>query len=149
MQDGSAPDVMVGKLHEVFTQGMSDCYKRKETVKKSSEPPWMTKGILKLITQRRGIFREERRNLGGRAVKKRTKKLIKERKKAYNKEKKDKILSGGVSRFHECVRAFDNDEKTKEWSPRSLYEGKTEQEAAEELAKYFNGISNKLSLIHI
>ena len=72
-----------------------------------------------------------------------TKKKIRDRRKQYNKEKKNRILSGNTNRFHECVRTFSSNDKKKNWNPRQLYEGKTEQESAELLAEYFNNISNE------
>ena len=41
------------------------------------------------------------------------------------------------------MNAFCSEDKKKDLSPRMLYENKSEQEAAEELAIYFNNISNE------
>ena len=90
-------------LHEVVNAGMESSYDRNETVKKSSEPPWMTPEIRKLIKTRWPIFREEKRSAVWKKLKQMTRRKIKEHRKKYNEEKKNKILSGGVNRFHECV----------------------------------------------
>ena len=52
-------DQMVEKLHCVFNNGMAECYEVKESTKKSSEPPWMMKEILKLI--KKELFSENMR----------------------------------------------------------------------------------------
>lgn len=58
------------------------------------------------------MFRKWGRNEVWKVLKKKTKR------KAYNAQKKDRILSGSVIKFHECVHAFVNNDKAKEWSPR-------------------------------
>ena len=146
IRDEDTTDQMIEKLHSVFEQGMGECYEKKETTKKSSEPPWMTDGIRDLIRQRRGIFKEEKKRTDAwKAVKRATRRMIRQRRGAYNREKKERILSGGINRFHECVRAFNAEDKKTDWSPMMLYEGITEKEAAEKLATYFNDISSEYS----
>ena len=61
----------------------------------------------------------------------------------YDEEKKTKIMSGSVAGFHDCVKAFVDNEKKKHWTPRELYSDLTEQETAEKLAAFFNNISNE------
>ena len=135
-------DQMVQNLHDIFEKGMQDCYERKVSVKKTSEPPWMTNGIRRLIKRRRAVFRKFGRNVVWKNLKKKTKKLIRDSCNGYNKKKEDSILAGGSNKFHECVKAFVNNEKKKEWNPRQLYPNASEKEAAENLATYFNNISN-------
>ena len=115
-----SPCSMVEKLHERFEEGMKMCFELKKSAKKTSEPPWMTAGIRRLIKKRRAIFRKFGRNVVWKALKKKTKKFIRDRKRTYDLEKKQKILEGKSNRLHECARAFVNNNKEKTWSPRQL-----------------------------
>ena len=103
----------------------------------------MTARIKKLIRTRRAVFRKFGRNKAWKSIKNKTRKIIKDRKKNYDKKKKEDIMSGKTNKLHDCVRAFVNNDKKKEWSPRQLYPGKSEGEAAESLAEDFNNISNQ------
>lgn len=136
-------DDMVNNLHDIFENAMESSYERKNSFKKSSEPPWINQYIRQLIRKRRAIFRIFGRNAAWKAVKNKTKRLIKERKKGYNKKKKESILQGGKHQFHECVRSFLNNDKKKDWSPDELYPGASEADVAENLAAYFNNISSE------
>ena len=90
---GEDTDGMVAALHSIFNEGMKRCYEVKKSSKKSSEPAWMTGGIRRLIRRRRAIFKKWGRNNVWKALKRKTRKLIRERKKTHDREKKEKILS--------------------------------------------------------
>ena len=75
------------------------------------------------------------------SLKKKTRRIIRNRRGKYNEEKKAKILNGSVNKFHECVKAFINDDKKRNWSPRELYPKDTELQVAEKMAEFFNNIS--------
>ena len=138
LKDCTEPTEMVTRLHEFFEHDMSTRYETRKSTKKSTEPPWMTGGIRRLIKRRRSIFRKFGRNIVWKILKKKTTKIIKERKKAYNLQKKEKILDGSVKKFHECVRSFINNDKSKQWSPKQLYPNASEKQIAENLASFFN-----------
>ena len=76
-------------------------------------------------------------------LKKKTRKLIRERKSVYDNDKKTKILESGCNKFHECVKAFTSNEKQKAWSPTLLYPGASNKQAAENLDEFFNNISSE------
>ena len=103
----------------------------------------MTGSIRKLIKRRRAIFKKHGRNAAWKAMKKKTRRIIRERRKAYNQDKKDKIMRGEPTRFHQCVRALIDNDKKKDWTPLQLYDNASEAQTAENLAAYFNDISNQ------
>lgn len=77
-------------------------------------------------------------------MKRKTRRIIRNRKKEYDSKKKETILSGGANKFHNCVKAFLNIDKKGDWSPRALYSLQAKQaETAEKMAEYFNNISNE------
>ena len=88
-------------------------YELKTSTKKTSEPPWMTMGIRKLIKKRRAIFRKFGRNVVWRALKRKTKKIIRDRRRAYDSKKKEDIMGGKKTKLHKCVKAFVNNDKEK------------------------------------
>ena len=114
-------DAMVEVLHTVFDKGMTSSYELKESQKKTTEPPWMTSGIRRLIRRRRAIFRKFGRNEVWKKMKRKTRRIIRDRRRSYNEEKKSRIMTGQANKFHDCVRAFVNNDKKKDWNPRSLY----------------------------
>ena len=62
LMQGKSSNEMVNELHRVFDEGMEASYKRMKSSKKSSEPPWMTNGIRRLIKRCRAVFRKLGRN---------------------------------------------------------------------------------------
>ena len=84
------------------------------------------------------VFRKWGRNAVWKALKKKTKRLIIEGKRSHDKEKKTKLHEENINGFYNCVRAFVNDDKKKNWSPRELYPQLTEKETSERLADFFN-----------
>ena len=89
------------------------------------------------------MFRKWGRNSVWKQIKKKTTRLIRKRRKAYNLQKKAKILSASANGFHDCVKAFVNNENKTGWTPMDLFPGKSRKEAAESMAEFFNNISNE------
>ena len=58
-------------------------------------------------------------------------------------------MSGGMNKFHECVRAFINNDKQREWSPRNLYADTSDKDTAEKLTAFFNNISTKYTPLNM
>ena len=58
IKEGDKPDKMVETLHRTFEKGMAECYTTKTSSKKTSEPPWLTSGIRRLIRRRRASIQE-------------------------------------------------------------------------------------------
>ena len=143
MRSAVTPTEMVEVLHSKFKDGMDMSYELKKSTKKSSEPPWITAGIRRLIRRRRAVFRKWGRNEVWKQMKRKTSRLIRNRKKAYNLQKKDKIINASKNGFHDCVKAFINNEKEGAWTPLSLFPGADKREVAERMATFFNNISNE------
>ena len=100
--------------------------------------------------QKATYFQKEGRSEVWRAIEKRTRQLIGERKKKYNETTRDKFINKTDSKsFHKGVKAFLSAKETEKWDARSLYPGKTDREIAELLADYFNGISQEYDPLDI
>ena len=144
--DKRSPSEKVRALHSLFNKGMKHCFEWKIRTKKSSEPPWMTGWLAKMIARRRAIFRKSgRRCLAWRTLSKKIRRIIKKRKDKYFESVRNKFLNEGDSKnFHYCVKTLlQGGNKKPKWSVSELYPDKTSKETAEALADYFNAISQE------
>ena len=114
LMESNTTTQMVEKLHGFFNESMNASY-QKVTIKRN-EPQWMTNAIRKLIARRRAIFREERRSDRWKKLKKKIMNIIKKRRKAYNEDKKSKMLSKGAN-FFTCVKSIVNNDNQQSWDP--------------------------------
>ena len=68
--------------------------------------------------------------------------IIRKRRKAYLESQKDGLLVEDARRnFFKNIKAFQSKDRPKAFNPLSFFPGKTEEEAAQEIATYFNRIS--------
>ena len=104
----------------------------------------MSEKIRKLIKKRRSVFRKEGRSLSWKRIKAVTNKMIEERRTRFNVHTRDKFLSRTDSKsFHKGVKTFLNAEEASKWDVRALFPGQPDKEVAENLAGYFNNISQE------
>ena len=139
----NTPTEKVRELHNVFSKATNECFELKTRKKKTSEPPWMTDAIRDAIRRRRAIYRREKRQSEAwRKMKAETSKIVRERRNNFNKELKEKFMAADSARgFYQCINVLLNGNNKRKWNVRSLYPGKNDNEIAEELALFFNGIS--------
>ena len=133
---------MVEAFHTIMNGAMEKSFQLVHKKKKSSEPSWMTSHIRRLVKKRRKLFRRVGRNPTWKKLKALTNRLIKERRENFNAQTREKFLAQTTSKtFHKCVKTFLASEQGVPWTPNSMYQGKTDSEVADELARYFNNIS--------
>ena len=114
------------------------------TRRKSSDDPWINDKIRKMVEKSRLAFKREGRSETWKKLKKRTRRLIKRRRKAfYDKQGAPLFNSKDSRRFFKNVRSFKDAEKPVEWSIDLLCPGKSDKELAIELAGYFNKRSDE------
>ena len=112
------------------------------TRRKSTDPPWLNKAILKKIARRNRIYLKEGKSPLWHYMKKEIEKTIKERKGNFMQLKKEQLTAKDASRsFFRLVKAFNTPEKPQSFDVRSLCPGMTDDQVAEELAVFFNRIS--------
>ena len=110
--------------------------------KKSTDLPWMTKGIKKKIRRRKRIYRKEGFSLVWRRLKKTIDDTLKERKRKYMERKKQELTAEDANRyFFRLVKSFNTPEKPQNFDVRALRPGVSDEDVAEELADFFNRIS--------
>ena len=101
-----------------------------------------------MIRERKRLFWAEggKRTDVWKAEKSRVEARILDRKREYLLTQKGHILAEDANRnFYEHVKNFNTIEKPKEFDVRQLLPGKRDFEVAEELAEYFNKVSQEFS----
>ena len=113
--------------------------------RKDNDPPWMDKRTKKMIKDRKKLYSDE----GGRTLtwkdeKKRTNEQVLKRKRGFLDRQKESLLGDGDRNFYRQVRNFGKAERPKLFDVRDLMpEGQTDEQTAEELASFFNRISDE------
>ena len=142
---------MVELLHDTLAGGVAACFKYKTRSKKSSEPAWMTDWLRDLIEDRRIVFHTD----GGRSerwlgLKKRTSRIVKDRRGRFDAHVVAKMESDpNPGNFFKHIDGLLGANSKPRWSPHDLFP-KTEPELiAEELAAFFNSISNEYHPLNV
>ena len=123
-----------------LTEAINMHFLLKTRRKKSTDLPWMNKGILKLRKNRKRLFVEEGgdRTAAWKAEKKRIDGTIRERKRGYLDTQRSHILTNDAGRnFYEHVKNFATFNKPKQFNVLAVLPGLTGEEFAEHLAAYF------------
>ena len=99
--------------------------------RESSDPPWMTRKILKRIRRRVRIYIKEGRLALWHSMKRTTDELIKASKAKYMTLKKEQLTSSDANRsFFRLVKSFNTPEKPQTFDVRSLRPGASDIEVA-------------------
>ena len=127
------------------TAAINAFFPLRTTRRKSTDLPWIGKKLRKLIRKRMDIFLEDGwRSPRWKEMKKKTDDMLRERKRGYLDTQKGHILAEDANRnFFRHVKSFSSIEKPKQYDVRELFPGKNDSEVAEELAKYFNAVSDE------
>ena len=135
------------KLDEILAGLMDECFPLKSHRVRADNPPWMTHGILKRIDQRKEVYKtDEKRSQRWKHMKELTEKLIKEKKREFIDQIKQKASAqGNTSLFYKAVHMLKDHERPQEWDIRALFEGQDDQQIAESVAEFFNKISAEFS----
>ena len=118
----------------------------KTTRRKSSDLPWMSRGILKMIKKRNRLYVAEggERTDAWRVLKKKIDTAIRDRKRGYMDNQREHILAKDASRnFYKHVRNFSSFERPTLFDVKTLLPDLTDEEAAQRLAEYFNAVSRE------
>ena len=114
--------------------------------KKDNDPPWMDKKTKDMIEARKRFYMDE----GGRTAawkeeKRITNEAVRKRKRGFLDIQREKLLSSEASRnFYRQVRSFGAAERPRLFDVRDLMpEGQSDELTAENLAEYFNRVSNE------
>ena len=116
------------------------------TRRKTTDLPWLGKGFFKQIKRRKRLFVAEgcKRTEVWKKEKKRIDELVRGWKRSYMDTQKDNLLAPDAARcFFKNVRNFASYERPKMFDVRELLPSRSDNEAAECLAEYFNAVSEE------
>ena len=128
------------------TEAVERFFPLKTTKRKSTDLPWINKEVLRMIKDRKELFWQEGgvRTAEWKEAKARTDEKIRERKREYLWTQKGHLLAEDANRnFYRHVKTFNTVEKPKEFDVRDILPGKSDKQVAEELAAYFNKVSQE------
>ena len=136
----------VEKLQAVLEKLMDSAFETKTTTRREQDPPWINDKVRRLIKKRRKIYDREGRSKPWKNLKKRSDKLIKKRAARYMERQKQILTSHDATRsFYKNVRAYKSKEKPPQFDVRELYQGEADLQVAENLAEHFNAISHEFT----
>ena len=132
-------------LNDLLQQLYDECIPVRMIRRKSSDAPWMTRKIRRLIRARKRCYKKHGRSARWRQRRDEAEAAIKEAKVKYAEKIKDKIKAAGNNKsFFQMSNMFSaNDLPMPRWKIQSMFPGQTNSAVAEKAAEFF------LSLIHI
>ena len=128
----------------ILQWAVDEFFPLRTTRRKSTDLPWLGRGVLKLINNRKKLFVAEgcKRTEVWKREKKRIDEIVRKRKRSYMDTQRDNLLGPDAARcFYKNVKNFASFERPKLFDVRELLPGKSDEEAAEHLAEYFNAVS--------
>ena len=131
-------------LHQTLTRLLDQCFPWKEFTIKSTDPPWMNGDIRRCSKRKRRCFRLHGRGPEYRELEKQMDRLLKKAKGEFFENIKHELLENGdVRDYHKAVKRFSSKEAPVPWDLRIMMPGKSDWERCEEVAAYFNQISDE------
>ena len=130
-------------LHDVIERLKDLCFPMKRTRIRRDEDPWVTDHCRRLIRKRNWIFHNEGRNANWKLAKKEVRKNLREARVAYYDREVDKIRNASDKRSlaYTALKNINCPTRPKQWSITDLDHEKQEEEIVEELATYFNSVT--------
>ena len=132
----SGPDDKAAAYQKTVVEAVERYFPLKKRRKKTTDLPWMTKGIQKQIEDQKRLFVEEggKRTSAWKEEKKRTNELLKLSRQGYMDTQKEHLLTEDENRnFFKHVRNFSRYERPEQFDDRNIVSG-SDQEVAEKLA---------------
>ena len=142
----SMVDGKVAALQNVLEKLTAAHFELKTTTRRESDLPLVNTGsnIKRLWKKRHKVYDREGRSDRWKSLKRKSDKLYRKRAGVYMQKQKDILTAPDASRsFYKNVKAYQSKEKPVEFGVRNLYDGKSHQEVAKELADHFNAVSQE------
>ena len=139
---GSNPKVDL--LHAVLNDLLARHFPLKTTRRRESDLPWIDDKAKKMIRKKGAIFKAEGQSERWKAMRDKVDKHLEGRQEAFLARQRDKFIGpqAHVS-FFRNVKAFKNPERPKQFDIRDLCPGQPDREVADQVAKFFNCISQE------
>ena len=132
------------KLQLALDWAMDEFFPIKTIRRKEDDLPWINDTALKKIKKKKAVFKDEGRSRRWKAIEKDLDKYLeKQRLKFLDRERKKFLGKDGPKNFFKNVKSFNSAEKPKVFDVRSLKPGASDKEVAEDVATFFNQISQE------
>ena len=137
------PNLLAEKLEQITSDWMDISFPPKTFKIKTTDDPWITYGIKKMIKARKRRYgRTLKRDARWREIKRETERMIKESKKEFYEATKAKAKeTNNIGLYYKAVAQIKDQEKKPPFDVRTLFNGKTDLEIGNEIASFFNAIS--------
>ena len=112
--------------------------------RKESDLPWLNSTAMKMIRKKGAVFKAEGPSPRWEALREKLDKYLDARKQDFLQTQREKFFGAdATAQFFKNVKAFKAAEKPKSFDVRDLCPGLSDQQAADEVAEYFNRISRE------
>ena len=133
-------------LQLVLDDLMSRHFPTKKIRRKNNDLPWFNSVARKMVTRKTAIYRTEGKSPRWYAALEKFDNYMDKRQQNYLKNQRNKLTSASASRnFYKNVKAFKAADKPESFDVRNLRPSQTDQETADEVALFFNRISQEFS----
>ena len=140
--------VSANNLEAVLRAMIEECFPEKTRSIRSTDAPWFNNGIKKANRKKMRIYKAEGKSVRYMEAKKAYDKLVKKAKKCYLGSIIDKIMfAGNTQAYYSAVKLLKTKEAPKVWDIRDLFPGLSDFEISENVAGFFNGISQEYTPI--
>ena len=144
LQAASGSNKKAEIYHKLMDGAMEKYFPTSRIRRKTNEPPWIGEGIRKEREKNKAIFRKEGRTKRWRELNDKTNEKEDLRRKKYKDEQKAALTSDeSGKKFHALVKNYKSAERAEPFDMKELYPGLGSKETAEELATFFNRISQE------
>ena len=133
---------------EIFANILSTytdiCFPKKEITLKSSDLPWATKEFKRKVRQRNRCFKYEGKTRRWRRLKEEAADLLYNGRMKFLGGMEEKSVKDGSSRaFFKAINKLKHRNAPKPWNIRSMFPGESDKSISEQVAEYFNRISQE------
>ena len=139
-------DEYTERFHEVLTEALNVAAPLKTRKVKSTDKPWITDNIRKMVRRRKAVFRNRGRRIDWKKIKKYTRRMISKKKREYYVSAAADLSKPGSHQLpYKALEKIRHAQGPVTFDIRALAPDKTEPELADDLADYFSDISQKFA----
>ena len=141
--DLTCPSPMALIMNRELQRIMNECFVEVTRTYKSNDAPWIPYWLKKKMSTRNEMFKKYGRRGPWIKAKKETEKDVKIQKKKFYDHHKAKLMDEGARNLpYNAVKCLISHERPQAWNVREMADVKTDEELAEDLAGFFNAISD-------
>ena len=131
-------------LQKILDKLMDEHFPLRSVSRKESDLPWINSVALSMIKKKDAIYKSEGKSDRWERQRSKVDTYLAKRREGFLQTQREKFIGPDASRdFFANVRSFKNAEKPKSFNVRDLRPGVEDNDIADEVAAYFNRISNE------